>query len=133
MSDNVLTPDDLALIDEPHLGYVATVMPDGSPQITPVWVDTDGANLRFNTARGRVKTNNLERDPNVAVLVADGNDFYRWIGIRGTAELADEGADEQIDSLAKKYMGVDTYPFRNPAEQRVTVTVHAKHRTTPPR
>ena len=133
MSDNVLTADDLALINEPHLGFVATVMADGSPQITPVWVDSDGENLRFNTARGRVKTNNLERDPSIAVLVADGNDAYRWIGIRGTAELTDEGADDHIDALAKKYMGADTYPFRNPAEQRVTVTVHAKHRTTPPR
>ena len=63
MTDNVLTTDDLALINEPHLGFVATVMADGSPQVTPVWVDTDGENLRFNTARGRVKTNNLERDP----------------------------------------------------------------------
>ena len=133
MSDNVLTADDLALINEPHLGFVATVMSDGSPQVTPVWVDSDGENLRFNTARGRVKTNNLERDPKVAVLVMDENDGYRWIGIRGTVELTDEGADEQIDALAKKYMGVDTYPFRNPAEQRVTVTVHAEHRTTPPR
>ena len=68
MSDTDLTADDLALIDEPHLGFVATVMADGTPQITPVWVDSDGHDLRFNTARGRVKTNNLERDPSVAVL-----------------------------------------------------------------
>ena len=133
MTDNVLTTDDLALINEPHLGFVATVMTDGSPQVTPVWVDTDGENLRFNTARGRVKTNNLERDPRIAVLVADEKDGYRWIGVRGTAELTDEGADEHIDALAKKYLGVDSYPFRNPAEQRVTVTVRAEHRTTPPR
>jgi PPOX class probable F420-dependent enzyme len=133
MSENVLTTDDIALINEPHLGFVASVMPDGSPQLTPVWVDTDGVNLRFNTARGRVKTNNLERDPRIAVIVVDENDAYRWIGIRGTADLTDDGADEHIDALAKKYMGVDSYPFRNPAEQRVTVTVHAEHRTTPPR
>ena len=65
--------------------------------------------------------------------MADGDDAYRWIGVRGTAELTDEGADDHIDALAKKYMGADSYPFRNPAEQHVTVTVHAKRRTTPPR
>ena len=130
MSTNVLTADDLALINEPHLGLVASVMPDGSPQITPVWVDTDGETLRFNTARGRVKTNNLERDPRVAVVVVDEADPYRWLSIRGAVDLSNEGADEHIDSLAKKYLGVDSYPGRNPAEQRVTVTVHAQHRTT---
>src|SRR6266540_6115360 len=98
MSDKLLTADDLALINEPHLGYVATVMADGSPQITPVWVDTDGENVRFNTARGRVKTRNLERDPRIAVLVVDEKDFYRWVEVRGTAELIDEGADEHIDA-----------------------------------
>ena len=133
MSDNELTADDLALIDEPHLGFVATVMADGSPQVTPVWVDSDGENLRFNTARGRVKTNNLERDPRIAIVVADGNDPYRWISIRGTAELTDEGADEHIDALAKKYLGVDSYKGRNPAEQRRhgDGARHAPHDTSP--
>ena len=133
MTDNVLTPDDIALIDEPHLGVVATVMADGSPQLTPVWVDTDGENLRFNTARGRVKTNNLERDPRIAVIVVDENDAYRWVAIRGTAELTDEGADDHIDALAKKYLGVDKYPYRRADEQRVTVRVDARRRTTPNR
>ena len=131
MSDKLLTADDLALINEPHLGYVATVMADGSPQITPVWVDTDGENVRFNTARGRVKTRNLERDPRIAVLVVDEKDFYRWVEVRGTAELIDEGADEHIDALAKKYLGADTYPFRQPDEKRVTVKVNAQHRISP--
>lgn len=130
MSDNVLTDDNLALINEPHLGYVATVMADGSPQITPVWVDADGGKLRFNTARGRVKSNNLERDPNVAVLVVDEKDPYRWVSVRGTARFVDEGADAHIDALSKKYLGVDSYPGRNPAEQRVIVEVDAKHRAT---
>jgi PPOX class probable F420-dependent enzyme len=130
MSENVLTADDIAMINEPHLGYVATVMADGSPQITPVWVDTDGENLRFNTARGRVKTNNLERDPRIAVVVVDENDPYRWLSIRGAAELTDEGADEHIDALAKKYTGADTFAGRTPGQQRCTVTVKAEHRTT---
>jgi PPOX class probable F420-dependent enzyme len=130
MSNNALTTDDVAFINEPHLGFVATVMADGSPQVTPVWVDTDGENLRFNTARGRVKANNLERDPRIAVVVCDENDPYRWLSIRGTVSLTDEGADDHIDALANKYMGVESYPARNPDEQRVTVTVNAAHRTT---
>jgi PPOX class probable F420-dependent enzyme len=132
MSDNLLNDDDIAFINEPHIGYVATVMADGSPQITPVWVDTDGENLRFNTARGRVKTKNLERNPNIAMVVMDETNPYHWVGVRGTAEFVDEGADENIDVLAKKYLGADTYPFRNPEEQRVIVKVNAKHKTLPP-
>ena len=128
MSDTDLTADDLALIDEPHLGFVATVMADGTPQITPVWVDSDGHDLRFNTARGRVKTNNLERDPNVAVLVIDGDDPYRWVSIRGTAELIDDGADEHIDALATKYTGADSFKGRVPGQQRVMVKVTSTHR-----
>ena len=128
MSDTDLTADDLALIDEPHLGFVATVMADGTPQITPVWVDSDGRDLRFNTARGRVKANNVERDPNVAVLVIDEADPYRWVSIRGTAELVDEGADEHIDALATKYTGADSFKGRTPGQQRVMVKVTSTHR-----
>jgi PPOX class probable F420-dependent enzyme len=128
MSNTDLTAADLALIDEPHLGFVATVMADGTPQITPVWVDRDGGDLRFNTARGRVKTNNLERDPNVAVLVIDEGDPYRWVSIRGTAELIDEGADAHIDALATKYTGADSFKGRAPGQRRVTVKVTSAHR-----
>jgi PPOX class probable F420-dependent enzyme len=128
MSDTDLTADDLALIDEPHLGFVATVMADGTPQITPVWVDRDGGDLRFNTARGRVKSNNLERDANVAVLVIDERDPYRWVSIRGTAELIDDGADAHIDALATKYTGADSFKGRTPGQRRVTVKVTSTHR-----
>jgi PPOX class probable F420-dependent enzyme len=128
MSDTDLTADDLALIDEPHVGFVATLMADGTPQITPVWVDRDGGSVRFNTARGRVKANNIERDPHVAVLVVDEADPYRWVSIRGTAELIDEGADEHIDALAKKYTGADSFKGRTPGQRRVTVKVTPTHR-----
>ena len=80
-----------------------------------------------------MKTRNLERNPAVAVLVADESDAYRWLAVRGQAEFVDEGADEHIDKLSKKYMNVDSYPFRNPAEQRVIVKVTPEHRTLPPR
>ena len=88
----------------------------------------DGGDLRFNTARGRVKTNNLERDPNVAVLVIDERDPYRWVSIRGTAELIDDGADAHIDALATKYTGADSFKGRTPGQRRVTVKVTSTHR-----
>lgn len=127
-----LTDVDVTLLNEKHLAYVATVMPDGSPQITPVWVDTDGEAVQFNTARGRQKTRNLERDPKVAVLVVDEADAHRWVAVRGQAEFVEEGADDHIDRLAKKYLDADSYPFRNPAEQRVIVRVTPEHRTAMP-
>lgn len=118
-----LSEDDIALLNEPQLAHVATTMPDGSPQVTPVWVDTDGTAILFNTAKGRVKHRNLERDPRCAVEVVDRENYYRWIAIRGRAELIEEGADAHIDSLAKKYLGVDTYPYASDDEVRVIVRV----------
>ncbi|MCY7302662.1 MAG: PPOX class F420-dependent oxidoreductase [Thermoleophilia bacterium] len=109
--------------DNPFVGTVTTLRADGSPHSTVVWVDTDGEAVRFNTARHRVKAKHLLRDPRVSVTVIDPQDQYRWVGVSGTAELIDEGADAHIDSLAKKYLGADSYPFRNAEEQRVTVKI----------
>jgi PPOX class probable F420-dependent enzyme len=100
--------------------HLATVMKDGSPQVTPVWLDfTDGV-IRVNTARGRVKDRNLKVGSRVALSVADPDNPYRYVQVRGkvTKEI-EQGADAHIDSLAKKYMGVDSYPYRNAAEKRV--------------
>ncbi|OLF18108.1 PPOX class F420-dependent oxidoreductase [Actinophytocola xanthii] len=118
-----LSEQDIALLNEPQIANVATVMDDGSPQVTPVWVDTDGEAVLFNTAKGRVKHRNLLRDPRVAVSVVDKNDPYRLVVVRGTAEFIDEGADAHIDKLAKKYLDADSYPFRKAEEQRVIVRV----------
>ena len=126
---SILTPDDVTLLNEKHLALVASVMPDGSPQITPVWVESDGETVSFNTAEGRVKHRNLVRDPSVAIAVVDGANDYRWVAVRGRAELTTEGADAQIDRLAKKYLDADSYPFRDPAETRVTVTIVPESRT----
>jgi PPOX class probable F420-dependent enzyme len=126
---SILTPEDVALLEEKHLAVVASVMPDGSPQLTPVWIETDGETVSFNTAEGRVKHRNLVRDPHVAVAVVDGSNAYRWVSIRGRAEMTNEGADEQIDRLAKKYLDADSYPFRNPEETRVTVRIVPQSRT----
>ena len=105
-------------------------MQDGSPQVTPVWVDVepDGSHILINTAEGRVKANNVERDPRVAVSVVDSNNAWRYALVRGTiVDRRREGADEHIDRLAKKYLDKDTYPFRRPDEQRVTLRIKPHH------
>ncbi|OKI47342.1 PPOX class F420-dependent oxidoreductase [Micromonospora sp. CB01531] len=119
----ILTEIDLALLAEPQLAHVATIEPDGTPHVTPVWVDTDGEHIVFNTAVGRKKYRNIERNPSVAVSVVDKADDFRTLWVKGTAEFVTEGADEHIDRMAKKYLGQDTYPFRQPGEERVIVRV----------
>ncbi|MEU5826669.1 PPOX class F420-dependent oxidoreductase [Micromonospora tulbaghiae] len=119
----ILNEEDLALLGEPQLAHVATVEADGTPHVTPVWVDTDGEHVVFNTAKGRQKYLNMSRNPVVAVSVADKADDYRTLWIKGTVEFVTEGADEHIDRLAKKYLGQDTYPWRRPGRERVIVRV----------
>ena len=109
--------------DNPFVGTVTTLRADGSPHSTVVWVDTDGDAVLFNTARGRAKERHLLRDPRVSVAVVDPQDAFRWVAVTGAAELVDDGADDHIDQLAKKYLGADSYPFRNAAEQRVIVRI----------
>lgn len=112
------------LREDRNFGAVATLMPDGSPQVTVVWVDTDGQHVIFNTAEGRAKLRNLRRDPRVAITVVDARDPYRQLLVRGRAvEVTQQGADEHIDRLAQKYLGVERYPYRRPGERRVIVKV----------
>lgn len=120
---SILTDDDVTLLNEPQLAHVATVLPDGTPHVTPVWVDTDGEHVIFNTAKGRVKYENIVRNPVVAISVVDKANDYRTLWVQGRAELVEEGADAHIDKLAKKYLGQDSYPFRQPGEERVIVRV----------
>lgn len=114
-----------ALIARPVLANVATVDAAGRPQLTPVWIDLENGDLAFNTAKGRAKQANLAANPAVAVSVVDPDDPYNVVVVRGTVEPVEEGADAFIDRLAKKYMGVDTYPMRQPGEVRITYVVHA--------
>lgn len=100
-----------------HLG---TVMADGSPQVTPVWCDFDGGFIRINTAKGRVKDKNMRRNKKVALTLTDPDNPYRYLAVRGeVAEITEQSADAHIDLLAKKYLGKDKYPFRQPGEVRV--------------
>ena len=118
-----LSKDLLALLRKPVLAHGPTVMPDGTPQSTPVWIDTDGENVLFNTAKGRVKHRNMLQNPAVALSFVDDENPYRMVEIRGTAELVEDGADDHIDFLAKKYLNEDKYPFRQPGEERLIVRV----------
>ena len=111
------------LDENPFVGVVTTLRDDGSPHSTVVWVDVEDGKVSFNTARGRAKPENLERDPRASLLVIDPNDSYKWVAVSGRAQMTEEGADAQIDKLAKKYIGKDEYPWRNPAETRVKVLI----------
>ena len=107
----------------PFVGTVTTLRPDGSPHSTVVWVDVEDGKVSFNTALGRAKPRHLEHDPRASILVIDPNDPFKWVAVEGHVEVTEEGADEQIDKLAKKYIGKDTYPWRNPAETRLKVLI----------
>lgn len=120
-----LTQPQIALLKEPHIGFVVTLMKDGSPQVTPVWLDTDGKHVLVNTAEGRVKTRNLRRDPRVAVSVVDANNPYsRVLNVTGRAvEITLEGAEDHIDTLSKRYTGKSPYPAHDPKRPRLIVKI----------
>lgn len=111
------------LAENPYVGVVTTLRDDGSPHSTIVWVDVEDGKPSFNTATGRAKPRHLERDPRASLLVVDPNDAYRWIAVTGPARMTEDGADAQIDKLAKKYIGKDEYPWRKPTEQRLKVLI----------
>jgi len=109
---------------EPNFAHLATIMPDGSPQVTPVWVEMEGDRIAVNTAEGRIKPRNVRRDPRVAISIVRQENPYQAAYIRGrVVELRHEGADESIDRLAKKYIGEDRYPWRAPGEQRLILII----------
>lgn len=103
---------------------LATVMSDGTPQVTPVWFDYAGGKLRVNTAKGRVKARNMKPGAAVALAIMDPDNPYRYVQIRGrVASATEDGADAHIDQLAKKYLGKDSYPFRQPGEVRIVYEI----------
>lgn len=111
---------DRELLEHPNFCMVATVREDGTPHVTPTWVDLDGDLVLLNTAEGRAWPRNLRRDPRVTLTIPDRENPYDYVTIRGrVAEDTHEGAEEHIDQLAMKYLGKETYPFRQPGEERV--------------
>lgn len=114
----------IQLLTGKNFAFVATLMKDGSPQITPTWIDFDGNSILINTAEGRVKQKNISRDPHIAISIVDQNNPYQMVTIRGKViEQTSSGADDHIDKLAKRYLGVDKYPFRSQDEKRVILKV----------
>ena len=108
------------ILNKRGYAHLATLMKDGSPQVTPVWYDFDGQHIRVNTAKGRLKDKNMRRAKKVALSIQDPDNPYRYLAIRGNIdEITENGADAHIDALAKKYLEKDRYPFRAPGEVRV--------------
>jgi PPOX class probable F420-dependent enzyme len=115
------------LLEQPNYAVVSTLNADGSIHSTVVWVSAEGDTVAVNSAVGRVWPTNLERDPSVTVLVWAADNPYHFVEIRGTATGSTEGADEHINALAKKYLGQDEYPDRQPGEQRIKLVVRPDH------
>ena len=131
MAHPVIPDSHLDLFKKKAFANLATLMPDGQPQVTPVWVDFDGHHVVINTAQGRQKDKNLKRDGRVALSILDPDNPYRYLEVRGrVTERTLNGADPHIDAMAKKYLGKDTYPYRKPGEVRVIYKVEPLHITS---
>jgi PPOX class probable F420-dependent enzyme len=119
------------LFSKKAFAHLGTVMPDGSPQVTPVWFDYDGNHIRVNTAKGRIKDKNMRRNKKVAAAIMDPDNPYRYLAVQGdVVEITEQGADEHIDQLAKKYLGKDKYPYRQPGEVRVMYKIKPQRVST---
>jgi PPOX class probable F420-dependent enzyme len=113
-----------ALFEGKAVAHFATLMPDGTPQVTPVWIDREGDMLLVNSAKGRVKDRNVRANPKVGLSITDPGNPYRHLSVQGeVVEIREKGAEEHIDRLAKRYMGVETYPYRQPGQERVIYVI----------
>jgi PPOX class probable F420-dependent enzyme len=127
---NVIPEKYRDLFHKKAFASLGTLMPNGSPQVTPVWCDFDGEHVIFNSAKGRQKDKNVRRDPRVALAIVDPDNPYRYLEIRGkVVEITEDGADKNIDKLAMKYLGVDKYPYSQPGEVRVIYKILPEHTT----
>ena len=115
------------LAENPFVGVLTTLRADGSPHSTVVWVDVEDGVVSFNTEEGRAKVRHVDDDPRAALLVLDPSDPYKWVSITGTTDVTTQGAREQIDTLAKKYLGQDEYPWANPDKRRLKVVIEPTH------
>ncbi len=123
--NNQITEPIAKLIEGKNFAFIATLMKDGAPQATPTWIDIDNRKtLLINTAEGRQKQKNITRDPRVAISIIEHNNPYHMVMIRGrVVEQTNTGADEHIDKLAKKYLGLEKYPLRSPQEKRIILKI----------
>ena len=111
------------ILQDKAYGHVITYNAAGQPQVTMVWMDVDGDEVLFNTADGRLKPRNLRRDPRIIISVQDRNDPQSYTVFHGKASVTEAGADDQIDTLAKRFLGADKYPYRRAGEKRLVVRV----------
>jgi PPOX class probable F420-dependent enzyme len=131
MATQVIPETHLDLFKKKAFANLVTLMPGGQPQVTPVWVDYDGHYVVINTAEGRQKDRNLQRDRRVALSILDPDNPYRYLEVRGhVTERTRNGADQHIDAMAKKYLDKDKYPFRQPNEVRVLYRIEPDHVTS---
>lgn len=131
MPDSHAIPEKyLDLFNKKAFANLGTLMPDGRPQVTPVWIDYDGEHVIFNSAKGRQKDRNVRREPRVALAIMDPDNPYRYLEIRGrVVEITEQGAAAHIDKMAKKYIGRDKYPWGKPGEVRVIYKIKPEHTT----
>jgi PPOX class probable F420-dependent enzyme len=124
-STNLSDPQIKNLFNGKNFAFLSTLMKDGAPQVTPVWIDIEDGNILVNTALGRVKQRNVSRDPRVALSIIDQNNQYDMVTIRGevTEQITGDKAEKHIDKLAKKYIGKDKYPWRSKTEKRVILKI----------
>lgn len=125
MSQDTIRSEPISrLFQGKNFGFLATLMEDGSPQVTPTWIDVDGDYIIINTAQGRIKQKNVSRDPRVALSVTDQANPYNMVTVQGmVVEQTTKGAEDHIDRMAKKYFGLDKYPGRSPGEKRVILKI----------
>lgn len=128
----VTMPDSFKdLLNKVAFAHLATVMADGSPQVTPVWFSYDGTHVWINTAKGRLKDKNMRRDRRIGLSIQDPDNAYRYLAIQGEVEeITENGADDHIDALAKRYLGKEKYPFRAPGEVRVIYKIRPQKIST---
>ncbi|PWU02911.1 MAG: PPOX class F420-dependent oxidoreductase [Terriglobia bacterium] len=119
------------ILEKKAFVQLATIMPDGTPQVSPVWFEYDGQNILINSAKGRVKDRNMRRDPRVGMDIQDPDNPYRHLSIRGrVVDITEKGADDHIDKLTKKYINQDRYPYKGPGEVRVIYKIALEHAHT---
>jgi PPOX class probable F420-dependent enzyme len=125
INGNLDDPNIRKLFESKNFVFLSSLMKDGSPQVTPMWVDIENGYILVNTAIGRLKQKNISRDPRIALAIADRNNPYDTVTIRGEVieQITGVPAEEHIDKLAKKYIGKDKYPYRSPGEERIILKI----------
>ena len=127
IESSTISPEIASLLEDKNLAFVATLMKDGSPQITPVWIDYVNGVILVNTAEGRIKQRNTSRDPRIAISIVDKNNPYNMVTMQGNViEQTSQGAENHIDKMAKKYLGLDKYPFARADEKRILLKIIPK-------